>query len=272
MYYVPPSFYSQIVRLALAEKAVAHDTQFVIPGPPSFESYSAWYMRLNPNGTVPTLQHDGRTMSESRDILRYVDTRFGETRLWTERPDTGEVDTWIDRLYGIPVREMSYGSPRIRKLGKFINGKRLNNLHQRLVDEPELMAVYAAKIRDIEGFSHNALDEDHVAGVMDQVLDTLDLIDAAVTDRPFLAGDDYTMADLVWTVGVARLIMLGLSPLNERPALKDWYERMKLRPSFVEADVMEVIRPSLMLRVLWAKLKQSLNIQGPAQAYASQTR
>ena len=42
LYHVPPSFYSQIVRLALAEKGIAYDSQYVIPGPASYETYAPW--------------------------------------------------------------------------------------------------------------------------------------------------------------------------------------------------------------------------------------
>ena len=39
LYHVPPSFYSQIARLALAEKGVARKSIHIAAGPPTFESY-----------------------------------------------------------------------------------------------------------------------------------------------------------------------------------------------------------------------------------------
>ncbi len=55
LYHIPPSLYSQMARLALAGKAVPYKSHYIAGGPPTFESYKPWYIRLNPGGTVPTL-------------------------------------------------------------------------------------------------------------------------------------------------------------------------------------------------------------------------
>ena len=103
-------------------------------------------MRLNPGGTVPTLVHDGNVLSESLDILRYLENRFPGTELWKDREDSGDIDRWVEQLYTISFRELSYGSPRLQKLGGWINAKRVGNLKDRLAENPDLADAYAAKI------------------------------------------------------------------------------------------------------------------------------
>ncbi len=257
LYHVPPSFYSQIVRLALAEKAIAHESRYVIPGPPALETYEPWYMRLNPGGTVPTLLHDGDVIADSREILRYLDDRFPGNSLWqkTSERETETVDDWISKLYSLSFRELSYGSPRIEKLGAFINKKRVRNLRRRQQQNPELAMVYGAKIMDIEGFSRNARSPICLRRTQTQIELMLFQLDDALKAGRHLAGEEYSMADLVWTVGVARMLMLGMEPFASRPRLKEWYARMKSRPSFTQAMVMERFKPSAILRVLWSKLK-----------------
>ena len=76
LYHAPPSHYWQLARLVLAEKGVAWRSKFIAPGPPIFESYEPWYMRLNPSGTVPNLVHNGHCNPETIDIARYVDAAF----------------------------------------------------------------------------------------------------------------------------------------------------------------------------------------------------
>ena len=76
LYHFPPSYFSQIARLVLAEKGVAWRSKFIAPGPPIFESYKPWYMRLNSGGTVPTLVHRSHCIPETIDIVRYVDAAF----------------------------------------------------------------------------------------------------------------------------------------------------------------------------------------------------
>ena len=80
-------------------------------------------------------------------------------------------------------------------------------------------------------------------------------LDDALKTQKHIAGGEYSMADLVWTVGIARMLMLGITPFTGRPHLKRWYVQMKSRPSFAEAMVMERLKPSAILRVLWSKLK-----------------
>ena len=260
LYHVPPSFYSQIVRLALAEKGIEYDSQYVIPGPSSYESYAPWYMRLNRGGTVPTLAHDGKVVSDSRDILRHLDSRFPGANLWQKNScnRTERVDHFVQELYAISFRELSYGSPALLRLGVWINKKRVQNLRQRQREAPQLTDLYDAKIEDIENFSRNALDADRMRQAWASHCQKLDRLENALWHRTHIVGNDYTMADLVWTVGIARLKVLGMNPFEGRPALKKWYARMKARPSFRQAQVMERFQPSAILRVLWSKLKKRL--------------
>jgi len=259
LHHVPPSFYSQITRLALAEKSIEFEGCYVIPGPSAYESYEPDYMRLNPGGTVPTLVHEGKVFAESLDILRYLETRFPGTELWNGREDSGDIDRWIEQLYTISFRELAYGSPLFQRLGSWINAKRVNNLRDRLAQNPSLAEAYAAKIEDIETFTRNTLDPDHMKREVQSLERKLDRLDEALVGGECLAGEKYSMADLVWTVGVARVLMMGMKPFEQRPALAYWYGRMKTRPSFSSAGVMERFQPTVVMRVMWTKLKGKLS-------------
>lgn len=56
LFHIPPSFYSQIARLALEKVGLSWVDKWIIAGPPTNENYRPRYMRLNPSGTVPTLR------------------------------------------------------------------------------------------------------------------------------------------------------------------------------------------------------------------------
>ncbi len=270
LYHIPPSFYSQIVRLSLAEKGIDYDSVYVIPGPPSFETYAPWYMRLNPGGTAPTLVDDGRVLSDSLEILTHLEARFPTAGVAESIADTGEIGRWVDRLYAVPVRELTYGSPALVKLGTFINGKRIKSLKQLQAKNPDLSEIYAAKIADIEMFSANANNDEHMQRIRATLDSVLNQLDYALTVRRFVAGEAYSMADLVWTVGVARFIMFGMDPFGNRPALAEWYGRMKARPSFDAALVMERFKFSAPVRVLWSKLKKRFSGTGQESVSAQQ--
>src|SRR4051812_37524534 len=70
LYHFPNAICAHKVRLALSEKQLAWQSRIVDdPQDPA-------YLRINPNGVVPTLAHEGRLFLESRIISEYLDDAF----------------------------------------------------------------------------------------------------------------------------------------------------------------------------------------------------
>src|SRR5690606_23636043 len=86
----------------------------------------------------------------------------------------------------------------------------------------------------------------------------LDELDAWLSNRPYICGASYSLADIVWTILVARQQMLKLSPLTNRLSLTEWYARVKARDSFKRADVWEKFEPRKLLPIVLAKFKWHL--------------
>ena len=70
---------SQRVRLSLEEKGLAWESHHI--DLPAQEHATDWYQQINPAGLVPTLVHDGRLITESMDILLYLEAQFPDTPL-----------------------------------------------------------------------------------------------------------------------------------------------------------------------------------------------
>jgi len=254
LYHVPPSFYSQIARLGLRELGVPFLEKVVAPGPPTFESYAPWYMALNPMGTVPTLLHGDQAVPDSEQIIRYAEANLSEETLTPTHPlESEKMEEWIQKLGEVPIRELSYGADNTRSLGQRVNRMRLKNLSRRKEKNPALASMYERKLEDISGFSQRAMDPKILQAHLERVDLILDEMDHWLKSHLWLAGDSYSLADTVWTVGVARLRMLHLEPLTERVHLADWYERVRSRPSFEAADVWERFKPEVMVKVLVKK-------------------
>jgi tetrachloro-p-hydroquinone reductive dehalogenase len=249
LYHAPPSFYSQLARLALAEAHFPHRKVVVVPGPPSFESYEPWYMEKNPGGTVPTLEVNGKIFDDSRDILNAAVESENGGHL---RPEilAASVDEWVEKAYGIPEREVAYSSAQIKKVGRVVNGARRRALAKNKARHPDLAGVYQAKIADIDAFMSAAADAENAVQIRAQTQAALDEANRMLEKSPWLCGNVYTLADLVWTVTVARQFVLGAKPLDGRPHLADWYGRVKARPSFVEGDVWDRFKPSALIKVM----------------------
>lgn len=253
LYHIPPSFYSQIARIALAEKGVGYTSRFV-----GMDMYQPWYMRLNPAGTVPTMVHDGHPVPDSLAIARYVDANFeGPPLIPADEEARAEMERWIQTFRDISMRELSYGTGKTVRIGAIINRFRVRILKRHERNNPAMADIYRAKQKDIEGFAQNSLDAGHVEGIRRQVRKALDEMEETLGKHPWLAsgsGDgNYTLADAFWTVMVARLKMIKFDPLPGRPALAEWYDRVRARPSFRTADIWESFKVSRMLQVVMEK-------------------
>ena len=61
-------------------------------------------------------------------------------------------------------------------------------------------------------------------------------MDRALQDAPWLAGDEYSLADIDIAPFVQRLVRVDLFGLvAARPRMNDWYVRMTSRPAYASA-------------------------------------
>ena len=59
---------------AAYEKGVAFESRSVdLLG---FDQHSPEYLKINPNGTIPSMVHDGVLVAESTAMMEYIDARF----------------------------------------------------------------------------------------------------------------------------------------------------------------------------------------------------
>ncbi|CAN0926773.1 Glutathione S-transferase L1, partial [Linum grandiflorum] len=63
--------------------------------PINLEDKPSWYKQVNPQGKVPALEHNGKIIVESLDILRYVDTNFEGPPLF---PNDAERKSFAEEL------------------------------------------------------------------------------------------------------------------------------------------------------------------------------
>jgi glutathione S-transferase len=74
---------AQKVRIALSEKGLeVKEHLLTLRG----DQHDPAYRKLNPNGVVPTLVHDGKPIIESSLILYYLDDAFPEPPLMPREP------------------------------------------------------------------------------------------------------------------------------------------------------------------------------------------
>jgi glutathione S-transferase len=111
LYDASGSLCSQKVKLVLAEKKLEwknHSLNLL-----TFENLQPSYLRLNPKGVVPTLIHDGKVVTDSAVIIRYLDEQFPYPLLTPAEPLLQEkMKGWINLQNQFPMRELMYGNYR----------------------------------------------------------------------------------------------------------------------------------------------------------------
>jgi len=159
------------------------------------EGRSADFLRVNPSGKVPALRlDDGRTLAESNAILAFL--ADGTPFLPRDPFARAKVHQWLS--FEQEQVEMTIGSLRYWTM----TGK----LERRL---PELVeGKRAAAVRSLQ------------------------LLDAELAGRPFIAGDTYTIADISIFAYASRAEEAGLS-LDPYPHFRAWIQRVEAQPGFM---------------------------------------
>ncbi len=186
----------QKVMWAVAELGLAH--RRIDAGRGYGVNDEPWYLALNPNGTVPTIDDGGVVVWESNAIVRYLAARYGAGRLWPEDPAVrAAADMWMD------WQQSTLNPP-------------LHPLFWQLVRTPE-------KERDAAGIGEAEARCARAFAILDRHLE----------GRPYVAGDGLSMGDIPVGAMAHRWYALPVEH-PEHPHLAAWYERLQARPGFRE--------------------------------------
>ena len=260
LYHMPQSFYSQVARLALAEKGVAWQARVVLAGPPTCETYQPWYIKLNPGGTTPTMVHNGDVVPDSLLIAEYAERTFAGPRLYPEDPgERKEAQRWVGAFRDFPFAVLLYGNEKMRRVSAFIYRMRIKRLRALGAKHPGLAEIYRAKESKVEDDAKNTDDGAHITTLRGKLIAMLDELDSLLADRTWIAGENYSLADTVWTVAVAQLIQeKKVEVMAGRPALARWFEAIKQRPSYEVADIWDHVKAGKAFMVMATKLPHYL--------------
>ena len=197
LYHLPLSPYARKVRLVLAEKRLPFELRLE----------KVWerrpeYLELNPAGTVPTLMEDnGLIIPDSSVICEYLDEAYPENsllgRTLAERIEVRRLSAWFDGRFAVEVTQNLYGEKYLRRLARRGN--------------PDPAAIRTG---------YTALRYH------------LDYIGWLAETRKWLAGSALSMADFAAAAHLSTLDFIGEVDWSVSAPAKDWYARMKSRPSF----------------------------------------
>jgi glutathione S-transferase len=223
------------VRLALAEKQLEWEGRYVdiLRG----EQFSPEFLALNPKGVVPVLIHDGFVLSESTLICEYVEDAFPGRPLYPATPrDRARVRLWtkaVDEELHPACSALTYLASHRHTLLRNGVGTFDEFLKQGAsegVSARTLKWQWIQQGFDAPGATEKLRLYEHYLYKME----------SALRDSAWLVGTQLTIADVAMAPYLNRLAALGMNRIWERPDLprvRDWFDRMRARPTFQSALV-----------------------------------
>lgn len=197
LYHLPLSPYCRKVRVALKEKGldVELEVEKVWERRPEF-------LALNPAGLVPVLiEEDGDPICDSSVICEYLEEVYPGTALFGLTPkecaEVRRLVVWFDQKFAREVTDNLY---REKMLKRVLGMGEVNS------------GVIRAGAQNLHYH--------------------LQYIGWLVERRRFLAGDQFSIADIAAAAQLSTLDYLDDVPWAKHPVAKDWYARIKSRPSF----------------------------------------
>lgn len=189
--------FSRKVRLAMGEKQLDFDLRIE-----KIWERRTEFLAMNPAGDVPVLiEDDGTTLANSQVICEYLEEVYPAIDLLgkdpVQRSETRRLVSWFDFKFNREVSENLVGEKLMKRFLK--------------MGEP-----HGPTIRAGHANIHYHLD----------------YIGFLTEKRTWLAGDNFSLADITAAAHLSAVDYIGDVPWEEHGAAHRWYQKIKSRPSF----------------------------------------
>lgn len=186
------------VKVVLTAEEIGLDYEYVVVDLTTGEHKKQDYLKINPQGKIPALEHDGKYLSESNTMCRYLANISGHKLYSADAYNAAKIDQMVDFI--------------ALHAGRWIS----MYFFQELV------------VRDLLGKEIDTSAIDEAAGFLSQQLPYLD---GVLGEEEFLCGDEVTIAD---TIAVAFFMTKDYTSLScdDYKNICRWYDQMSARPAF----------------------------------------
>jgi glutathione S-transferase len=229
LYNFPASTCSQKVRICLQEKGLEW-IDHILDARQS-EHLTPEYLKLNPNGVVPTLMHDGQPVIESTVIVEYLNDVFPDPPLTPDTPiEIARMRSWLHFLEEVPTPAVRY--PSFQKV--------LINPFKKISPEKFESATESRPLRSdfYKRMGQDGFSEGEMNKAFDDIKLTAERMENALSDgRPWIMGERFTLADICVIPTFDRMEDLQYVHLwtDDHPHLCNWLHRAQERPSVKNA-------------------------------------
>lgn len=224
LYNAPQSTCSQRVRFVFNSKKLSFEEVKLnlLEG----DQLKPDYLKLNPNGVVPTLDHDGAIIIDSTVIIEYLDeiTHGSFTpENPVERARMRALMHFIDEMPAAAVRVPTFNLaflPRFQKMTRedFVAMAESKPLRR------EFMLTMGQT-----GFPKHEMD-----AALGRLRRTYERMDSEIerSGGPWLLGKKITLADVALMPALVRMHDLGLAEWQDLPRIVTWFDNIRAQPAF----------------------------------------
>ena len=225
LYNAPQSTCSQRVRFVFNTKGLPFDEVKLnlLEG----DQLKPDYLKLNPNGVVPTLDHDGQIVIDSTVITEYLDEVAPEKSFTPEDPvKRARMRTlmhFADEMPAAAVRIPTFNlafMPRFRAMSR--------EAFVAMAESKPLRREFMLTMGQT-GFPQSEMD-----AALGRLRRSYERMDAEIekSGGPWLLGKDISLADVAVMPALVRMHDLDLADWQDLPRVVTWFDNIRAHPSF----------------------------------------
>jgi glutathione S-transferase len=225
LYNAPQSTCSQRVRFVFNSKGLPFEQ--VNLNLQAGDQLKPDYLKLNPNGVVPTLDHDGRIVIDSSAIMEYLDEVEPEISFTPEDPveraQMRALMHYIDEMPAAAVRVPTFNLAFLPGFQKMSADNFMTMAESKPLRREFMMAMGQT------GFPKQEMD-----AAIQRLRRAWERMDAEIekSGGPWLMGKDITLADIAVMPALVRMDDLGLADWQDLPRVVTWFDNIRAHPSF----------------------------------------
>jgi len=225
LYNAPQSTCSQRVRFVLNTKQLPYEEVRLnlLAG----DQLKPDYLKLNPNGVVPTLDHDGQIVIDSTVITEYLDEVEPEESFTPEDPvkraRMRALMHFIDEMPAAAVRVPTFNLAFLPNFQKMSREDFVAMAESKPLRKEFMMTMGQT------GFPKAEMD-----AALSRLRRSYERMEAEIeaSGGPWLLGKDITLADVAVMPALVRMDDLGMPDWQDLPRVKKWFDNIRVHPSF----------------------------------------
>ncbi len=233
LYHAEPASNSLKVLICLKEKGV--DFVSHLMDIQAFEQHEPAFLKINPEGQVPALVHDGTVITESTVINEYLDQIFPSPHLRPQSPVEAArlrgFTKYVDEDFRIALSQIGW-QLMIHTVTDKLSPE---EFEAKLARIPREEKREKWRIAAAQGYT-----PEQMAAWRRTLAEGIGKMEAALASGPWLAGPHYSLADIAMFAMAAHMPARFSDIMSDAvsPRVMEWHARTKARPAVAAALAM----------------------------------